>query len=183
VTGLQLTVTREDETYSDSKAANGQSEIRRVEGEQDAALEAAEAVPSCEQYAECGCGKEGSWKMQVACGGVDRERLDESDHAGVEGDEMDDGAEDVREGDVSTTAPCRQGDAGELLCFDTRRDGGIAEQRRGDTELRDGLADALSEKLAAERENAEPGDEQEEEARAAASFRRLCRKEGVAGAG
>lgn len=96
---------------------------------------------------------------------------------------MDDGAEDVGERNVGSSPLRRQGDACELFCLDAGRDGGVAEQRRGDGELRDDLADAFSEKLTAERENAEPGDEQEDEARAGAPLRRLRRKERAAGAG
>jgi hypothetical protein len=89
--------------------------------------------------------------MQVAGGGIERierKRPHERDYAGVEGNEVEDGAEDARQGDIAATPPRRQGDAGELLGLDAGGDRRIPEQRRGDAEARHGLAQAVPEKLA-----------------------------------
>jgi hypothetical protein len=88
--------------------------------------------------------------MQMARCGIERQRLDEGDHARVEGGEVDDRAEDVGEGDVGAAAPRGERDPGDLLGLDARGDCRVAEQGRGDAEARDGLAHALAEELAAE---------------------------------
>src|SRR5919108_2266559 len=78
--------------------------------------------------------------MQVARGGIERERLHERDHAGVEGDEVDDGAEDVGDGDIRATPTRRERNARDLLGLDAGRDrvlpSSVAETPKRDAALR-----------------------------------------------
>jgi hypothetical protein len=99
----------------------------------------------------------------------------------LKGDEVDDGAEDVGQGDVGATPPGGESDAGQLLGLDAGGDRRVAEQGRGDAEARHGLAEALAEELAPEREDSQPREEKDDGA--VTPLDRLGREQRAARAG
>jgi hypothetical protein len=68
-----------DTRSPDTEAGQREDEVRRVEREQDAGVDAAETAASCEQRAECGRRDECCRQVYVACGGVERKRLHQGD--------------------------------------------------------------------------------------------------------
>src|SRR5215218_265338 len=106
--------------------------------------------------------------MEMESVAVELERLDEGDHARIEGDEVDDGPDDVAQGDIATSAPGRYGDPCDLLSLHTGGDHRVAKQRLRDPEALHDPADPLPQRLAADAEQGDAADERRQRSSQAA---------------